>query len=850
MQPATPAAPGQAPAHGGPLLGWRGVGWVGTTLTLLSLAVAVVLESILLHDDPAPDASVAAATVSAAETVFGSVAGSYAVRLLCFVAFGSVLVAVPLTHGLAGHRLHNVASVTAVAPATAVAAPGQGLRWRVFQPFRGGSRFVLLQAFGWALWAVALVAGCYLIFFAGVSGLRSFGSGVITVPGVLAVLSQVAVLTSLRYFDRSVENVLCAPKVRRVPSSTRAAGAAAGGAGAAATPSAAGRQLPSSAMARQQSAFTSSFEAALGPSRAASLMSPADLKQQPQQQQQQKPKSLAATAAAVSAAAVKSTRLASSTGRSNSRDAHRPGASERLFSSHALFTEHSRLQLHLLQKQQEQQQNHGDYSFRSSDDDEEGEEEEDSDGSTSDEDEDEDASSRDFADTAIADSATTDAVGSNSRASKTLKPSAKQQQQPLRGPSRSGSFDAETAGAPSFSDSLRYLARSARVLTPRTAAQWLLDHSLIFMLYHMPVFGAIFTFAPLTTGWFYGVTSLPFIAVVTLQAWYYRGHFSRAHQDGSLAKPWARGHNALWDALYRYFDADIIVPTHEELQAAYDLRYSDIDPGEVKPHQEVKPHLGTSNSNSGDGESGNGSPASPVDGSLLPWRPYPTATLDPSQPYLFCFHPHGIYPMTAFWATRHEEFRTRFPGVEIDVLGATVLTFSPGLREVFLATGGRDVSRTSILNCFAQRRSCLLIPGGQREMKYADYYDRDFVLYAKHQGFIRLALQAGVPLVPVFSFGENQILHNMRLPGLQIFLYRTFGIFMPMYPHGRLYSLMPNQTKVTVVFGAPVFLPKIAQPTVEEIAAFHFEYYGRVHELFEQHKAAAGFPDSKLTLEL
>lgn len=145
----------------------------------------------------------------------------------------------------------------------------------------------------------------------------------------------------------------------------------------------------------------------------------------------------------------------------------------------------------------------------------------------------------------------------------------------------------------------------------------------------------------------------------------------------------------------------------------------------------------------------------------------------------------------------------------------------------------------------------MLVPGGQKEMRFCGGQGRDpdrHVLYSRHKGFVRLALQNGVPLVPVYSFGENEILHNIYLPTIQAWTYKWLKLALPMYPHGRWYSPIPNRVGVTVVFGEPIPLPTIANPTQDDIDRYHKLYFTHLEKLFEETKVEAGWPNARLEL--
>jgi Diacylglycerol acyltransferase len=63
----------------------------------------------------------------------------------------------------------------------------------------------------------------------------------------------------------------------------------------------------------------------------------------------------------------------------------------------------------------------------------------------------------------------------------------------------------------------------------------------------------------------------------------------------------------------------------------------------------------------------------------------------------------------------------------------------------------------------------------------------------KHSGFIRMALQEGAHLVPILSFGEVDIMDNVRYPILQQWFLKTIGVAFPHQPYGLYYLPIPRK---------------------------------------------------------
>lgn len=51
-----------------------------------------------------------------------------------------------------------------------------------------------------------------------------------------------------------------------------------------------------------------------------------------------------------------------------------------------------------------------------------------------------------------------------------------------------------------------------------------------------------------------------------------------------------------------------------------------------------------------------------------------------------------------------------------------------------------------------------------------------------------------------------------------------------------------------MVIGRPIQVPKVEEPSAEQIQHYLDLFIGRLEQMYEQHKAKAGYPDSKLVV--
>lgn len=163
--------------------------------------------------------------------------------------------------------------------------------------------------------------------------------------------------------------------------------------------------------------------------------------------------------------------------------------------------------------------------------------------------------------------------------------------------------------------------------------------------------------------------------------------------------------------------------------------------------------------------------------------------------------------------------------------------------SLFLTPGVRDVSRASVDLSLSSGISPCLVVGGQSEMFLSRSFGLAIRLHRRHRGFIRMAIRHGVPLLPIFSFGENMCMDNVYLPRTQAWFKSFMGFPAPFFPYGRFYLPVPRRTPITVCVGAPVF-PRKKNPTPsrKEIDELHARYFAALEQVFERNKKRCGFP--------
>jgi len=240
-----------------------------------------------------------------------------------------------------------------------------------------------------------------------------------------------------------------------------------------------------------------------------------------------------------------------------------------------------------------------------------------------------------------------------------------------------------------------------------------------------------------------------------------------------------------------------------------------------------------------------------------------TADLEPQANYIFGYHPHGIIGCGAFcnFATEANGFSKLFPGIKPYLLTLNVQFFWPFLRAYIMSCGLCDVSRESInwvLTENGKGNAAVIVIGGAEEALDARPNIHRLTL-KNRKGFCKMALKTGSHLVPCFSFGENELFNQAENPvgsKTRIFqdVFKKIFSYSPPFVYGRgvfnyNFGLMPFRRPVTTVVGKPITVPKVDNPTVEEIDELHSAYVSALSNLFDHHKKKYIGADTEAKLE-
>ncbi|KAM8974937.1 2-acylglycerol O-acyltransferase 2 [Pelodytes ibericus] len=236
-----------------------------------------------------------------------------------------------------------------------------------------------------------------------------------------------------------------------------------------------------------------------------------------------------------------------------------------------------------------------------------------------------------------------------------------------------------------------------------------------------------------------------------------------------------------------------------------------------------------------------------------------TADLDPRQNYVVGSHPHGVLVAGAFtnFCTEATGFPDLFPGITPYLLMLPLWFRAPFFRDYIMCGGLIPSDRESaayLLKNSNGGNAVIIAVGGAPESLDARPGAYSLLL-RNRKGFVKLAIQHGASLVPVFSFGENELFDQVENPRgswlrtIQEKLQKVMGVALPLF-HARgvfqySFGLLPYRKPICTVVGKPIKVVENANPTSEEIDQMHKLYMEELSKLFEEHKTKYNVPAEK-----
>ena len=117
-------------------------------------------------------------------------------------------------------------------------------------------------------------------------------------------------------------------------------------------------------------------------------------------------------------------------------------------------------------------------------------------------------------------------------------------------------------------------------------------------------------------------------------------------------------------------------------------------------------------------------------------------------------------------------------------------------------------------------------------------------------GFVKLALEHGVDILPGYNFGETQLYTaSTFLLAFRQKWSRKLNVAL-LWAHGPYWwcPVWPHETQLVQVFGKPIVVLKTIRPTVEDIDTVHAAYVTELRRIFDTYKGQYGYGSKELII--
>jgi hypothetical protein len=164
--------------------------------------------------------------------------------------------------------------------------------------------------------------------------------------------------------------------------------------------------------------------------------------------------------------------------------------------------------------------------------------------------------------------------------------------------------------------------------------------------------------------------------------------------------------------------------------------------------------------------------------------------------------------------------------------------YVPVLSDIARYFGIISSDYRSIEKTLEKKESVSVLLGGVREMAMVEDFKLRLCI-KKRSGIFRLALTTGTPIVPVLTFGENELFSQARsetLDSINAYLFQTLGMHIPLPTVRSLMNWVELSYRplkpIRSYTGKPIAVKQVVQPTEKDITDLRNAYIKGVQDLF------------------
>lgn len=206
----------------------------------------------------------------------------------------------------------------------------------------------------------------------------------------------------------------------------------------------------------------------------------------------------------------------------------------------------------------------------------------------------------------------------------------------------------------------------------------------------------------------------------------------------------------------------------------------------------------------------------------------------PNGSALYIAHPHGLFSMAAFlhWAANV----TQWPKEKkVKIAVHSIFFRIPIVCEIMESYGAIEATEEQIIKVLKTGESVALLTGGIREL-HETHPGKMRLVLKKRSGFLRIARDLQIPIIPVLTFGENELfppIQSAWFKYIHKYLIHWFHISIPIPTFSSIYnwfSLLysPLVPSINTWIGNAIF------PEEESFESLQKKVFDEFHRLYKE----------------
>jgi 2-acylglycerol O-acyltransferase 2 len=208
--------------------------------------------------------------------------------------------------------------------------------------------------------------------------------------------------------------------------------------------------------------------------------------------------------------------------------------------------------------------------------------------------------------------------------------------------------------------------------------------------------------------------------------------------------------------------------------------------------------------------------------------------------------PHGIVPFS-LGLMQYGSLGEFFDAPRITT--ATVVKYIPVFSHMLYLGGAVEATKSEMAKVLSAGggAAVAVTPGGIAEMFLGATATEEFALLNDRKGFVRVALEHGSTLVPVFCFGASQLFARVAMPQAVEDLSRMLRASILLF-FGKCGLPIPFEAPMTYALGEHIRLPVTPNPSPECVDWVHNVFKSALVRAFESGKGDTNFDAKRLVV--